>query len=137
MFVLGAQLVIVPKDRTGGLYQATVFNSRDLTFRRTGQLGLALVTDAEASPDEKSVVVRTGGEVAIYGASALLNGGSKPNFRMSLGWLSEPQGEGVALNGDTLFLSSEGGAGKRPGSFVRLRCSEVAPSLGGKSSSLR
>ena len=66
MFVVGADLFIVTQDRVGGVYRSTLSGSRDLTFQRIGQLGLAAVTDAETSRDEKSVVVRTSHEAVLY-----------------------------------------------------------------------
>ncbi len=123
LFVIGSDLFIVTKDRIGSVYRATVSDSRDLQFQRLGQLGLEKVTDAEASRDEKSVVVRTLDDVVFYETDELLRGGNTPSLRIPVGGLKEPQGEGAALDGNMLYLSSEGGMGSRAGRFVSLRCS--------------
>jgi hypothetical protein len=125
MFVIGAELFVVTKDRTGAVYRSTASSpgGGDLTFRRIGQLGLEMVTDAEASPDEKSVAVRTEREVVLYRAADLVDGHVNPYARIPLGDLKEPQGEGVALDDTgTLYLASEGRGWGRPGSFLSLRC---------------
>jgi len=122
MFVVGADLYIVTKDRVGGVYRATVADSQNLTFQRISQLGLETVTDAEASPDEKTVVVRTPYEVAFYRSEELARGGHTSYLRIPVKGLQEPQGEGVAVDGDTLYLSSEGGSWSGPGRLLTLRC---------------
>jgi hypothetical protein len=124
MFVIGDDLFIVTRDRTGGVYRSTQAGSRhELTFQRIGQLGLEAVTDAEASPDEKWVAVRTSHEVVVYQTSELIRGGHTPHLRIPIDGLREAQGEGVALgtNG-MLYLASEGGAWSRAGTFISLRC---------------
>ena len=91
-------------------------------FQRIGQLGLAAVTDAEASRDEKSVVVRTSHEVAFYRTNDLILGGNVPYLRIPIDGLREAQGEGVALDGSVIYLSSEGTPWNRAGRIVSLRC---------------
>ena len=120
MFVVGADLFIVTRDRIGGLYRATVAGSQELTFQRIGQLGLAAVTDAETAPDEKSVVVRTEHEAVFYRLDDQSLGDSF--LRIPLDGLKEPQGEGVALDGRMLYLSTEGRAWTRGGRLLSLRC---------------
>jgi len=122
MFVLGADLYIVTKDRVGGVYRATVADSQNLTFQRITQLGLDTVTDAEASPDEKTVVVRTLDEVAFYHSDELARGGNSSYLRIPVTGLQESQGEGVAVDGNTLYLSSEGGSWGGQGRLLSLRC---------------
>jgi hypothetical protein len=122
MFIVGADLFIVTKDRLGGLYRSTLSGSLELTFRRIGQLGLGAVTDAETSRDGKSVVVRTSHEAVLYRTDDLIRGGNVPYFRIPIGGLREPQGEGVALDGNMLYLSSEGRPWNRAGGLVGLRC---------------
>ena len=122
MFVVDSDLFIVTRDRAGGIYRSTVSSSgsRDLTFGRVGQLGLAAVTDAETSPDQKSVVVRTSDEAVVYRTEDLVRGGNVvPHFRVPIGVLREAQGEAVALDGNLLYLASEG---RRGGSLIALRC---------------
>lgn len=120
MFVVGAELFIVTRDRIGGLYRATVAGSSELTFQRVGQLGLTAVTDAETTTDGKTVVVRTGHEALLYRMNDMML--DAPYLRIPLDGLREPQGEGVALDGSTLYLSSEGGSWNRAGRLLSLRC---------------
>jgi hypothetical protein len=123
MFVAGADLFIVTRDRVGGVYRATIASgTRDLTFRRIGALGLAAVTDAEAFRDGASVVVRTSHEAVFYRTADLARGANTPYFRIRIDGLREPQGEGVAADGQMLFLSSEGRAWSGGGRFISLRC---------------
>jgi hypothetical protein len=94
-----------------------------VTFQRIGALGLEAVTDAEATPDEQSVVVRTSGEVLLYRTADVMSGGRRPYRRISISGLREAQGEGVALDNDgTLYLASEGRSWSRGGTFMKLRC---------------
>jgi hypothetical protein len=124
MFVVDADAFIITRDRTAGVYRATMPPSggRELTFRRVAELGLAAVTDAEASRDGKSVVVRTSHEAVFYRTADLMRGTSTPYFRIGIDGLREPQGEGVALDGNMLYLSSEGRSLSRAGRLVSLRC---------------
>ena len=123
LFVAGQDLYIVTKDWTGGLYRATLPPSGShLTFQRVGELGLVLVTDAETSRDATSVVVRTSDEVVVYRTADLTRGSRVPFLRVRVDGLKEPQGEGVALAGDMLFLASEGRAWTGGGSVIGLRC---------------
>jgi hypothetical protein len=120
MFVVGPDLFIVTRDRIAGLYRTTLAGSHELTFQRVGQLGLAAVTDAETAPDEKTVVVRTGHEALLYQLNDMTL--AAPFLRIPLDGLREPQGEGVALDGSVLYLSSEGGSWNRAGRLLSLRC---------------
>ena len=124
LFVLGSDVFVVTRDRTGGLYRSTL-NRRDITLERIGQLGLAAVSDAEASPDQTSVVVRTPKSVVTYRTTDISRGGMvRPERRISVEGLNEPQGEGVALDAaGILYLASEGRPWNRAGRFISLRCS--------------
>jgi hypothetical protein len=126
LFVVGAEIFVVTRDRTGGLYRSarSLPGSTELTLERFGELGLAAVTDAEASPDETSIVVRTSKEVVIYRTADVMRGGVVPyGLRIPIRGLREPQGEGVALGADDmLYLASEGRPWKRAGRFISLRC---------------
>jgi hypothetical protein len=124
MFVIGSDLFIIARDRTGALYRAamTPADTRELTLTRIGEVGLSAVTDAEASRDEKSVVVRTSHEAAVFRTDDLIRGVQAPYRRILIDGLKEAQGEGVALDGNMLYLSSEGRPWNRAGSFVSLRC---------------
>jgi hypothetical protein len=124
MFVVEADAFIVTRDRAAGVYRATMTpsGSHELTFQRIGQLGLGAVTDAETSRDGTIVVVRTSREAVLYRTTELMRGVTAPYFRIWIDGLREPQGEGVALDGNMLYLSSEGRAWNRGGSFISLRC---------------
>jgi hypothetical protein len=126
MFVIGEDLFIITRDRTAGVYRSTRAGTsrHELMFERIGQLGLAAVTDAEASPDETLVAVRTSDHVLVYRTAELINGGNTPHVRIPIGGLKEAQGEGVALGANgMLYLASEGGAWSRAGTVISLRCS--------------
>jgi hypothetical protein len=58
----------------------------------------------------------------LYRTADLNRGTSTPYLRIPIDGLREPQGEGVAIDGNTLYLSSEGRGWNRGGSFVSLRC---------------
>ena len=124
MFVLGTDLFIVTRDRAGLLYraQAPAAGGAQLTFQRVGQLGIQTATDAEASPDEQIVVVRNPLEAVFYRAAELLAGRIVPFLRIPIDGLQQIQGEGVALDGDRLHLSSEAGPWGAAGSLISLRC---------------
>lgn len=124
MFVVDADAFIITRDRVGGIYRATLTPSGDgaVAFRRVGELGLGAVTDAETSPDGASVVVRTSHEAVLYRTTDLIRGMTTPYFRIRIDGLREPQGEGVALDGHMLYLSSEGRPGSRSGRLIVLRC---------------
>jgi hypothetical protein len=123
MFVIASDLFIVTRDRSAGLYRATVASdNRQLKFDRIGELGLAAVTDAETSVDEKLVVVRTSHEAVLYRSADLSRGSISPYLRIPIDGLKEPQGEGVALDGNMLYLASEGRPWNKAGRLVRLRC---------------
>src|SRR6185503_14612773 len=68
MFVVDTDLFIVTRDRVGGVYRGEITPSGggELALQRLGQLGLAAVSDAEASRDGASVVVRTSHEAVLY-----------------------------------------------------------------------
>jgi hypothetical protein len=122
MFVADDDLFIVTRDRVAAVYHARLSGRRDLTFVRLSELGLAAVTDAETSTDGKLVIVRTSHEAVGYRIADVVAGGNTPLFRIPIDGLREPQGEGVALDGSTLFLSSEGWRWSPAGRFVSLRC---------------
>ena len=126
LFVIGQDVFVVTRDRVGALYRATRPrpDSVELTLERFGQFGLAPVTDAETSPDEASVVIRTPKVVVIYRTADILRGGTIPSaLHIPIDGLKELQGEGVALDADgMLYLASEGRPWNRAGRFISLRC---------------
>jgi hypothetical protein len=124
MFVVDGNAFIITRDRTAGVYRAALPPSGggELTFRPVVGLGLGAVTDAEASRDGTSVVVRTSDEAVWYRTADLIRGKNTPYFRLHIGGLREPQGEGVAIDGNMLYLSSEGNKWSPSGSLISLRC---------------
>ena len=126
LFVVGANLFIVTRDRIGGLYRSTRLDPGvvDLKLERIGELGLAAVTDAETSRDEASIAVRTSHVVMIYRTADLIRGGTvRSGLSIPIDGLKESQGEAVALDGKMLYLASEGRPWNRAGRFISLRCS--------------
>ena len=124
MFVVEPNVFVITRDRVGGVYRGSMITgSHELTLQRIGQLGLESVTDAEAFRDGASVVVRTSREAVLYRTADLARGVATPYFRIAVDGLGEPQGEGVAIDGDVLYLSSEGRPWGPAGRFISLRCS--------------
>ena len=125
MFVVDGVVFVVTKDRRGVLFRsaAPLREPGPVAMRRVRELGIAGVTDAEASRDGASIVIRTVDEAIVYRTADLLDGRSAPAIaRVALGRLREPQGEGVALDGDVLYLASESAAWSRAGRLLSLRC---------------
>ena len=125
MFAIRGRVFIVTRDDVGAVYASPspLGEDHNITLQRITQLGLVAVTDAEASPDDASVAVRTSHEVVIYQTADLIRGEVSPRVRMPIDGLREPQGEGIALgeNG-MLYLASEGGWLTRAGQLLTLRC---------------
>jgi hypothetical protein len=125
-FVIGSDMFVITRDRTGRLYRALpAFPGRsEISLQRVGQLGLSDVTDAEATPDEKSVVVRTDNEAVFYWTADLLRGEIKPYLNIPIGGFKEPQGEGVAVDSKgTMYLASEARwFWNRTGRLLTLSC---------------
>lgn len=81
------------------------------------------VTGASASPDGRWIVLRTLHALTFYEAAAFTTGNIREVFRFDLSGVRERQGEGVAIANDgTVWLASEGGGNKRPGTITRLEC---------------
>jgi hypothetical protein len=130
LFVVDMRVYVVTKDRTGVIYRSTtaLIDDPDVRMERIGELRLEVVSDAETSRDEQSVVVRNAHDAVVYRTADLIRGGSAlSGTRIPVVGLREPQGEGVALDGDVLYLTSERGAWNRSGRLLSLRCS--LPSL--------
>jgi len=125
MFVLGSDLFIITRDRTGTVYHSKLpEHSGEIRLERLSSLNLTAVTDAEASPDEKSVVVRTSHEAVFYRSADLIRGETVPYLRIPIDGLRESQGEGVAVDATgMLYLASEGRPWRPAGRLLSLHCS--------------
>src|SRR6185503_13979859 len=106
---LGSDLFIITRDRTGTVYHSKLpEHGGDIRLERLSSLNLTAVTDAEASPDEKAVVVRTSHEVVFYRSADLIRGETVAYLRIPIDGLRESQGEGVAVDATgMLYLASE------------------------------
>jgi hypothetical protein len=81
------------------------------------------ITDASTSPDGRWIVLRTREAVTFYRTSDLTAGRRGEPLTFDVRELGERQGEGVALAaGGTVYLVSEGGGKKRPGTLARIDC---------------
>ena len=80
------------------------------------------ITDGNVSSDGQWITLRTRRQLTFHRASDLLAGDWKEARRIDLQPLGEAQGEGVAIDGGTIYLTGEGGGKARPGSFVRFNC---------------
>lgn len=81
------------------------------------------VTDGAVSPNGQWIALRSLNSLTFYRAAELLAGEWREVGRVSLTTLREPQGEGMTFGSDsTMYLMSEGGGKKQPGSFARLTC---------------
>jgi hypothetical protein len=82
------------------------------------------VTGAGASPDGRWIVLRTLYALTFYDAATFTTGNIREAFHYVVNGIRERQGEGVAIGDDgTVWLASEGGGNKRPGTIARLECS--------------
>lgn len=109
--------VTVALERVAALLPAKANGKESSAARNTR------ITDAEASPDGRWVVLRTPGAVIFYDAREFTNGRIREVYRYDVTPAREPQGEGVALASDgDVWLVGEGGSKSAPGTFVRLHC---------------
>jgi hypothetical protein len=129
LFLLGEEAFVVTKDRKATVYRSGPLPSGGgaITLRQVGNFGLETVTDAETSTDGASVVVRTPDLASLHRASDILKGNMRPYATIRLDAFREAQGEGVAMRGDALYLSSEAGHLSVAGSLLRLRCRLPTP----------
>ena len=129
LFIVSGAAYIVTKDDVGAVYRLALPSRSDagtgaVRMDRIGQLGLERVTDADASPDGRSVAVRTHREVVIYSAADMTRGGTPRGTHLPVQAFKEPQGEGVAVDGSgAVYLVSEAGGEGAAGRLTSLRCS--------------
>lgn len=81
------------------------------------------ITDAGVSPDGRWIVLRTNRAIRFYEARDFAAGRIRAAYQYDIGFLGEPQGEGVALSANgAVWLAGEGGGRGKPGSFARPSC---------------
>jgi hypothetical protein len=126
LFVASDRLYVVTKDATATLYRfpQPLRAGGLMTLERVTELPLRRVTDAETSTDGAWVAIRTNDEVVFY-RTAELTGGQPHGVTASVRPLKEPQGEGVALDGNGMVYLI--GEGPRAGSLNSLRCTLPKP----------
>jgi hypothetical protein len=87
------------------------------------------VTDGAISPDGAWVVLRTRDAFTFHRSADLFAGAWAEAARVDVTALGEPQGEGIAVANDgTVYLTGEGGAKGRPGTFARFDCTAASAS---------
>ena len=128
VFVVADDVFIVTKDDTGLLFRGRLpaTSGGTLEMQRIAELGIQIVSDAEASPDGQVVVVRNPSSAAFYRTADLAAGKAVPFARISLEGLREVQGEGVSFDGRMLYLTSEGRPWTGGGGLLTLRCTITA-----------
>ena len=124
MFIASDAVFVVTRDLPTTVYRSPIppAGGAAIALKPIARLGLGPVTDAEAFRNGTAVVVRTAHAVVLYRIAELLRGVVAPYFSMSIDGLREAQGEGVALAGNVLYLSSEGRPWNRGGRLMALRC---------------
>jgi hypothetical protein len=81
------------------------------------------VTDGAFSPDGRWVVLRTRRALTFYRADEFVLGHFREVQRVDLSSLKEAQGEAVTFgSGKTVYVASEGGGKKQPGTLASLSC---------------
>ena len=127
------RLHIVTKGSTGAIalyrFPATLRPESVVQLERVGAPNPAKtdrdsnITDGAISVDGQWAVLRSHDALLFFRASDLLAGHWQSTFRVDITPLREPQGEGVALDGNnTVFLSGEGGEKSREGTFSSFAC---------------
>ena len=132
LLVVNGRLHIVTKGNDGpvALYRfpPNVQAGSAVQLERVGILNArrthrnSTITDGTISADGHWVVLRSHNALMFFRASDFLAGHWQTAFRVDLTPLGEPQGEGVALANNTVFLAGEGGAKNRAGTFARFAC---------------
>lgn len=126
-------LMIVTKGDTGPVmvyrFPRELKAGATMTLERVGNAlaekpkGNARVTDGAFSADGRWVVLRTYDALTFYPGHEFMRGEFRESHRTSLSALKEPQGEAVAFGrGNTVYVGSEGGGKKQPGTLATLSC---------------
>jgi hypothetical protein len=135
VFALDQQLFLITKGHPAVLFAfpRDLRAGTMLTLERIGEIPTAgfppgtiprryRVTDAEASPDERWVAIRTNDALLVYRSADLLARRMGSFWRTDLRSLSEPRGEGVAISNDgDVFLASER-VSDGTAMFTHLKC---------------
>jgi hypothetical protein len=135
LFALNGQLFLITKGHPALLFAfpRNLASGTIQTLERVGEIPTAgfpagtiprryRVTDAEASPDDQWVAIRTNDALLVYRGADLLARRTESFWRTDLRFLSEPRGEGVAISNDgDVFLASER-VSEGTGTFTHLRC---------------
>jgi hypothetical protein len=135
LFDLNGQLFLITKGHPALLFAfpRNLASGTIQTLERVGEIPTTgfpagtiprryRVTDAEASPDDQWVAIRTNDALLVYRGADLLARRTEAFWRTDLRFLSEPRGEGVAISNDgDVFLASER-VNEGTGTFTHLRC---------------
>lgn len=135
LFALNGQLFLITKGHPALLFAfpRNLASGTIQTLERVGEIPTAgfpagtiprryRVTDAEASPDDQWVAIRTNDALLVYRGADLLAHRTESFWRIDLRFLAEPRGEGVAISNDgDVFLASER-VSEGTGTFTHLRC---------------
>ena len=135
LFALNGQLFLITKGHPALLFAfpQNLTSGTIQTLERVGEIPTAgfpagtiprryRVTDAEASPDDQWVAIRTNDALLVYRGADLLARRTESFWRTDLRFLSEPRGEGVAISNEgDVFLASER-VSEGTGTFAHLRC---------------
>jgi hypothetical protein len=91
--------------------------------KRDGVARQQRITGASASRDGRWIALRSLSAITFYQTADLESGKVQEVFRYDVSPVGERQGEGIAFGDDgTVWLSSEGGGAKRPGTLAKLQC---------------
>ena len=125
-------LFIVTKGERGPIalykFPREVRTGTTVRLERVGQVKpqqqqMDRVTDGAFSPDGRWVVLRTRRALTFYRADEFTLGHFREMHRVDLSSLKEPQGEAVTFgSGNTVYVASEGGGKKQPGTLASLSC---------------
>lgn len=133
LFVIGGRPYVVTKGREGPItlyrYPLPLRPGGTVTLERVREVLPApeaerdRVTGASASPDGRTVAIRSYRRLYLFPADELIAGAGTAPREFDLSGLGEPQGEAVALGDDGgVWLTTESEDGDAPPRWARLRC---------------
>jgi hypothetical protein len=113
----------VQMERVATLVEAGEGKESKKKGKNGGVANKSKVTGAAASPDGKWVAIRTHDAVTFHAANELTAGKVRKALEFDVSSLGEQQGEGIEIGPQgAVWLTSEGGGRKRPGTLARLQC---------------